>query len=99
VAWDDTRYIAGIPGRYVVLARKKGEDWYFAGINGQSSAQAVQFDFSLLGSGRFQALKISDGESARQLVDESQIVRQEDKIQLNMPAFGGFVIQAKRLPS
>jgi alpha-glucosidase len=99
VAWDDTRYIAGSPGTYVVLARRRGEDWYFAGINGQNVSQTVQFDFSLLGPGRFQALKIGDEESPRHLVDDSQIIRQEDKVQLNMLPYGGFVIQAKRIPS
>ena len=34
VAWDDTRFIAGYPGRYVIIARRKGETWYIAGING-----------------------------------------------------------------
>lgn len=31
--WDETRYIAGEPGRYVVLARRSGNRWYVAGLN------------------------------------------------------------------
>ena len=33
-AWDDTMLLNGEPGRYAVLARRKGEKWYIAGING-----------------------------------------------------------------
>ena len=31
--WDETRYIAGYPGKYVVLARRHGDKWYVAGVN------------------------------------------------------------------
>jgi hypothetical protein len=33
VSWDETRFIKGYPGRYIVLARRSGNDWYVAGIN------------------------------------------------------------------
>ena len=28
--WDDVRFIDGYPGKYVVLARRHGNDWYYA---------------------------------------------------------------------
>lgn len=31
--WDETRFIDGYPGRYVVLARRHGDTWYIAGVN------------------------------------------------------------------
>ena len=31
--WDETRFIDGYPGRYVLLARRHGEQWYIAGLN------------------------------------------------------------------
>ena len=33
VTWDETCFIDGYPGRYVVLARRHGSDWYVAGLN------------------------------------------------------------------
>jgi hypothetical protein len=33
--WDETRFIDGYPGKYVVLARRHGEQWYIAGLNAQ----------------------------------------------------------------
>ena len=35
--WDDVKFIDGYPGKYVVLARRKGKVWYIAGINGENS--------------------------------------------------------------
>ena len=31
--WDETRYIDGIPGEFVVLARRNGDKWYVAAAN------------------------------------------------------------------
>ena len=32
--WDETRFVSGYPGESVVLARRRGDTWYVAGING-----------------------------------------------------------------
>ena len=32
--WDDVRFLAGYPGKYVVLARRQGNRWYVGAING-----------------------------------------------------------------
>lgn len=32
--WDDVRFLAGYPGKYVVLARRQGDRWYVGAING-----------------------------------------------------------------
>ena len=31
--WDETRFIDGYPGKYIVLARRHGDHWYVAGLN------------------------------------------------------------------
>jgi hypothetical protein len=33
--WDETRFIDGYPGKYVVMARRHGNQWYIAGLNAQ----------------------------------------------------------------
>ena len=40
-AWDDTRFLGGYPGDYVVLARRSGTTWYVAGINGTDSVKQI----------------------------------------------------------
>ena len=30
--WDETRFIDGYPGKYVILARRSGNKWYIAGV-------------------------------------------------------------------
>jgi hypothetical protein len=44
VVWDETRFLAGVPGEYVVIARRKDNDWYIGGINGGSEEREVKFE-------------------------------------------------------
>ena len=39
--WDETRFIDGYPGRYVVLARRHGRQWYVAGLNAEATARTL----------------------------------------------------------
>ena len=49
-SWDDTVLLAGYPGEYAVMGRRKGDTWYIAGINGTDADMAdVSLDFSRLG--------------------------------------------------
>jgi len=46
VRWDDVKFIEGYPGKYVVLARKAGNKWYVACINGDSTERTVDLNIS-----------------------------------------------------
>jgi len=42
--WDETRYVAGYPEQYAVLARRSGDTWYIAGINGKDTPLDIKLD-------------------------------------------------------
>ena len=44
-AWDETRFVAGYPGEYVIMARRSGNKWYLAGINGTDEVKEVPLPF------------------------------------------------------
>jgi alpha-glucosidase len=44
--WDDVKFIDGFPGKYVVLARRKGNTWHIAGINGENLKRTLTLDLS-----------------------------------------------------
>ena len=46
--WDETRFVAGYPGKGAVLARRSGDSWYVAGINGLDEAQMFSLDLSFI---------------------------------------------------
>ena len=43
--WDETRFICGYPGRYVVMARRHGSQWYVAGLN--ATAEPLKLTLTL----------------------------------------------------
>jgi alpha-glucosidase len=49
--WDETKVLHGIIGEYGVIARRKGEEWYIGGINGEKQREA-KIEFSFLSEGR-----------------------------------------------
>ena len=46
--WDETRFIDGYPGKYVVLARRHGNDWYVAGLNAESAVKKLTLQLPML---------------------------------------------------
>jgi len=42
--WDDVRFLDGYPGKYAVIARRSGNRWYIAGINGDKNEKKVNLD-------------------------------------------------------
>jgi len=86
---DDTRYIAGYPGKDVVIARKKDQRWYIGGINGEGYAKDLTIDLSLTGGSPKTVELIVDGNSSREL--QRNIIQTEDgKLTIYMAPYGGF---------
>ena len=62
-AWDETRYVSGYPGESAVLARRCGDTWYVAGINGLDDPQTLQVPLPFL-SGPYTATAFADSGDA-----------------------------------
>lgn len=61
--WDETRFLVGEPGRYLVLARRAGKAWYLAGFNADDAPREIRLDLGFLGQREGQL--IGDGEGMR----------------------------------
>lgn len=59
--WDDTRYIGGEPGKYVVIARRHGDAWYVAGVSNAASPLKLDLDLSALAKAGSPVTLYSDG--------------------------------------
>lgn len=84
--WDDVRFLDGEPGKYVVLARRAGKQWFIAGINADDQPRDVQLDLAWLGAR--EGLLITDGAGAREFA-ESKLAAPAAK--LTLAPKGGFV--------
>lgn len=88
-SWDDVKFIDGYPGRYVIIARKAGDHWYVAAINGEDKARALQIDLSFIGNKEGALFVDGEGES---LISRENILPKRDT-PVSMPGNGGFVMK------
>ncbi len=88
--WDDVKFIDGYPGKYVILARKKGNTWHIAGINGENTSKTVTLNLSFLPK-KSKSFIIKDENEGKNLI------RQEIKLSNHqsfvLSPYGGIVIQ------
>lgn len=94
-AWDETRYVAGEPGKLAALARRKGADWYLAVIQGDSKAAAVSLPLGFLKDGRFQGTLIADGSEPRTLAFRDVRLEAGAALDVRLLPFGGAVVHLR----
>jgi alpha-glucosidase len=85
-AWDEVRFLAGEPGKYVVLARRAGKQWFIAGMNGEEQPREITLDLAWLGAKEGQL--ITDGAGPREF-SEGKLSAASAKVTL--APRGGFV--------
>ena len=88
-AWDDTRLLAGYPGESAVIARRSGDTWYIAGINGTAEELTIDPDYSRIGASITLETLITD--NGNEPGKGFNIEHNVQPGQLTLPARGGFV--------
>ena len=84
--WDETRLIDGYPGRFVIMARRSGNRWYVAGINGLDIPQNLSVPLDFLGRNK-KITAFEDSENTPWDIHTMKVVPQEIRLQPR----GGFV--------
>ena len=85
--WDETRYVSGYPGESAVLARRSGNTWYVAGINGKDTPQILKTNLSFIGKGSVQMF-VDDASGNWQISTISKLPSQ-----IECQPRGGFVMK------
>ncbi len=67
--WDEVRFLGGEPGKWVVLARRAGTQWFIAGMNAETQPREVALDLAWLGQRGGQL--ITDGDGEREFAERS----------------------------
>ena len=88
--WDDIRFIDGYPGKYVVLARRKGQRWYVAGVNAQPEPLKVKVKLPMFAPGE-EVVRYSDDKELKGKMETVRLNKNQE-ISLSVPTNGGVVI-------
>jgi alpha-glucosidase len=95
-SWDDTKFLAGSVGEYLVLARRHQKDWYIGAMNGREG-RSVQVPLSFLPAGRYRAEKYADDmQAAYHLSQRTEAVTNQDTLTFRMEPAGGGLVRLTR---
>lgn len=84
--WDESRLLAGFPGKDVVMARRKGDVWFITGINGENKAKDIAIDLGFIKKNGYM---ITDGDTS--LFDKTDV--KPGKTTIKLKPYGGFVMK------
>lgn len=90
VKWDESIFVDGYPGQFVVMARRSGSDWFIAGINATDSTKNLVIDLGFAKSRK--GSLIGDGDDNRSWVNSELMIPEDGKLGLDIKARGGFLI-------
>ena len=93
--WDETRFLSGYPGESVVIARRKGNVWYVAGINGKDEPQKLTVDISSVAGANAKVLLFEDSGKEKHpwKISKRKVAGLNNSMQLQPR--GGFVMVVK----
>jgi alpha-glucosidase len=98
--WDETRVLDAELSKYVVIARRKNNDWFIGSINNHE-AREIAIKLNFLPAGEYTATIYSDTKDTstnpNRLLKNVRIIRPTDSLNISLAAGGGSVvhIQAK----
>lgn len=100
--WDETKVLSAKVGDYIVLARRKGSDWYIGAMT-DWTPRTLEVPLSFLPPGSYQAEIWSDapetGRDPNLLVKDQRTVSTQDKIGAKLSSGGGWVMHIRAAKS
>lgn len=89
--WDEIKYLEGMPASHIVIARRKGEDWYIGGMTDAARTVNMKLDFLKEGK-KYHALILSD-DTHTTMKSESKLLTSSDDLSINLLERGGFALR------
>jgi alpha-glucosidase len=90
-AWDDIHFIDGNPGQSVIMARRKGNDWFLAGIfSGAAQTVSVPISFLKAGSYTVDLYKDSTGGTKYTMTKQTITINPSNPLSVWVKLNGGF---------
>lgn len=86
-AWDESKLISGYPGKEVIVAKRKGNEWFVSGINGENYPKEFTIDLNFILK---KGILITDNQNGEW---HSSEISPSGKVKVKMLPFGGFVMK------
>ena len=102
-SWDETLALQGEIGKYILLARRLGDDWYLGGMTGEESRD-VEVPLSFLSDGeRYHFTLYSDSEESQTdpkslMITEDEVTSGSAPLKVSIAPGGGMAAVFRLLP-
>ncbi len=97
--WDETRVPLGEVGRYVVVVRRSGKDWWLGALSDEK-ARTLKLPLAFLGEGKFEVHTLGDhpdsGTDPKLMKESTRSVTAQDKLEIPFAPGGGMVAHFTR---
>jgi alpha-glucosidase len=90
-SWDETRVLSGEIGQSIVIARRKGDDWWIGAMTNETG-RTVKVPLGFLGSDGYSADIREDGATPTELKPTYRVVSAGTVLSLKLAPSGGGVI-------
>ncbi len=90
--WEETRYVDGYPGKYVVLARRHGNDWYVAGLSAEKQPLALTLDLPMFAPGQTLQYYVDDKKTGEPSLSTLK-VNKKGKAKVILQPNGGLILK------
>jgi alpha-glucosidase len=95
-SWDEIKVLNGVPGEYISIARRKGNDWYIGSITNWN-ARNLSLPLNFLGAGNYTAEIYSDAADAKINPKHTSITKQQVNnktlLKVKLVAGGGYAVR------
>jgi alpha-glucosidase len=91
--WDETRFLAGEVSDYLVIARRRDQDWYIAAMT-DSSKRTLEIPLKFLTQSKYKTTRWADhSESAPSELQKTTLtLTSQDTLQIDLQSAGGQVL-------
>ena len=89
--WEETKFIDGYPGKYVILARRHGENWFIAGLNAENEPKELILELPMLAGVSKADYYTDNNEGFAQLTQIK--IDKIGQVRIVMKPNGGFIIK------
>ncbi|HEY9285175.1 MAG TPA: glycoside hydrolase family 97 protein [Pyrinomonadaceae bacterium] len=92
-SWDETRVLAGRIGEFILVARRRGREWFVGGMTNEQ-ARTLSLPLNFLGRGGYKLHQYADGPDAgadpKQLAVSERTVKAGATLTLRLAPSGGY---------
>lgn len=94
--WDETKVLNGMPGEYITIARRHGDEWFLGSMTNWTPRR-LDLPLTFLGAGRYRAEIYADAEDADRSPRNVSIVKRtvdrSTHLDVQMAPGGGYAVR------